>query len=116
MAKKFKEDWYELECKKCDGEGKIESDKSNRMKKCKKCDGKGKIDVFVDACHECGGHRKVECDCTGGLGKKHADDDCYACGGKGKHICPVCDGRGFDIDCIINAGVTIDESWQSDDD
>lgn len=35
-------------------------------------------------CPECGGKGKVECDWTGGCGKKAADDDCYACGGSGK--------------------------------
>lgn len=110
MAKKFKADWYKLDCKKCDGEGEIENSKG-KMKKCKKCEGKGKIDVYVDECYECGGDRKVECDCTGGLGKKAADDDCPACGGKGRHVCPVCDGRGYDADCLKDAGVAIDELW-----
>lgn len=113
MGKKFKEGWYTFECKKCDGEGKVE--KNNRLKKCKKCDGKGKIEVFVDACSECYGRRKVDCDCTGGLGKDNADDGCLACGGKGRHMCPVCKGRGFDIDCLIEAGVVIDEFWDEDE-
>jgi hypothetical protein len=115
MGKKFKEGWYTFECKKCDGEGKVESGKNNRLKTCKNCEGKGNKEVFVDACSECGGSRKVECDCTGGLGKDNADDDCYACGGKGKHMCPACEGRGFDIDCLIEAGVVIDEYWDEDE-
>lgn len=44
-------------------------------------------------CYECGGTGYVECDCTGGCGRKAADDDCPVCGGTGKHTCPVCHGR-----------------------
>ncbi len=44
-------------------------------------------------CYECGGTGYVDCDCTGGLGRKNADDDCPACGGTGKHICPACRGH-----------------------
>ncbi len=45
-------------------------------------------------CSECGGKKKVLCDCTGGVGKHAADDDCYACGGSGVHTCPACNGTG----------------------
>lgn len=105
MGKKFKAGDYYFTCAKCDGEGKVKS------KKCKKCDGNGKIKVYVEECYECGGKKRVECDCTGGLGKEKADDDCPACGGQGKHICPACDGRGYDVKCLIDAGVEIDASW-----
>lgn len=37
----------------------------------------------------------VECDCTGGMGKEFADDDCPVCDGTGEHSCPVCNGRGW---------------------
>lgn len=47
-----------------------------------------------EECYEC--HRGiVECDCTGGTGKRNAYDDCYACGGRGEHSCPVCGGRAY---------------------
>lgn len=36
--------------------------------------GKGKIKV---ECYHCGGSGVEECDCTGGCGKRAADDDCY---------------------------------------
>lgn len=45
-------------------------------------------------CDYCGGKGVVECDCTGGLGKRAADSDCYACGGSGVHTCPACNGSG----------------------
>lgn len=48
----------------------------------------------MSTCPECGGKRVVECDCTGGLGTSHADSDCPACGGDGKHTCPACGGTG----------------------
>lgn len=48
----------------------------------------------MSRCSECGGKGVVECDCTGGLGPEHADDDCPACGGEGKHTCPACGGTG----------------------
>ena len=35
-------------------------------------------------CYNCDGTGKEECDCTGGMGKRGADDDCPACGGSGK--------------------------------
>ena len=114
MAKRFKEDWYKLDCKKCDGEGTVENEKTGRENKCKKCNGKGKIKVYVDRCHECGGRRKVYCDCTGGLGKDKADSDCYACGGKGRHICPACKGGGYDQDCLNGKGVKEDALWEDD--
>lgn len=47
-------------------------------------------------CQECGGKKKVACNCTGGLGRKGANDDCPACGGEGVHMCFVCDGTGRD--------------------
>ena len=53
--------------------------------------------VKVD-CGYCGGDRVVPCDCTGGMGKKAADDDCLACGGEGEHTCPSCDGTGYWIE------------------
>ena len=54
-----------------------------------------KYDTDKETCPECGGDKKVECDCTGGIGKKGADDDCPACGGSGKITCPRCNGRGW---------------------
>lgn len=54
--------------------------------------GKGKIKV---ECYRCGGSGVEECDCTGGCGKRAADDDCYVCGGSGEHTCVVCRGRGY---------------------
>lgn len=45
-------------------------------------------------CGYCGGKGIVECDCTGGCGKKYADEDCPMCLGKGVHICPECNGTG----------------------
>ena len=45
-------------------------------------------------CYECDGSGKIECDCTGGMGKNAANEDCPACNGKGVHRCPVCDGTG----------------------
>lgn len=47
-------------------------------------------------CPECGGKGTVECNCTGGCGKRAADDDCYACGGSGVCTCPACGGSGKD--------------------
>lgn len=56
----------------------------------------GKYDSkYKERCGYCGGSGKVECDCTGGLGSKGADDDCFACGGTGIHVCPACDGKGW---------------------
>lgn len=49
-----------------------------------------------DECSECGGDKKVECDCTGGIGRKGADDDCPVCGGSGTHTCPECKGSGYE--------------------
>lgn len=49
-----------------------------------------------DKCSECGGKKKVECDCTGGIGRKGADDDCPVCGGSGVHTCPECKGSGYE--------------------
>lgn len=114
MGKKFKAGWYNLKCRKCDGEGEVENSQG-KLKKCKKCNSKGKIEIYVDECCECGGYKKVECDCTGGLGKKAANDDCPACGGRGEHDCPACDGRGFDVDRLKDEGVAIDELWEDDD-
>ena len=54
-----------------------------------------KYDNGKETCPECGGDRKVECDCTGGNGKRAADDDCPACGGRGEITCPRCNGRGW---------------------
>lgn len=110
MMKKFKAGSYKFDCSKCDGEGEIENSEG-KMKKCKQCEGKWKIKIFVDVCFECGGYRRVECDCTGGRGKKAADDDCYACGGQGEHDCPACGGRGCDVECLADNRVTIDELW-----
>ncbi len=42
-------------------------------------------------CPECSTGR-VECDCTGGIGRQGAADDCPACGGSGVHTCPACNG------------------------
>ena len=52
-------------------------------------------------CFWCGGTGEVECDCTGGVGRKGADDDCPGCGGEGVHPCPECHG----------SGETEDEDW-----
>ncbi len=49
-----------------------------------------------EKCGYCGGKGKVECDCTGGLGRKGANDDCYACGGSGVSMCPACEGSGYE--------------------
>ena len=49
-----------------------------------------------EECSECGGKRKVECDCTGGVGTKGASDNCPACGGSGVHTCPACNGTGWE--------------------
>lgn len=48
-----------------------------------------------EMCGYCGGSGKVECDCTGELGPAAADDDCFACGGTGIHVCPSCGGKGW---------------------
>ena len=109
MASRFKEGLYELECRQCGGEGRVESSKDNKLRKCKNCAGEGKIEIYVYACYECSGNREVECDCTGGLGKDRADDDCYACSGSGVHICPACNGYGFDYSELVAAGVIADE-------
>ena len=45
-------------------------------------------------CFWCGGSGKVECDCTCGMGKEHANYECLACGGEGYHTCPECHGSG----------------------
>ena len=47
-------------------------------------------------CSECGGSGRVECDCTDGVGRHAADDDCPGCGGRGVHTCPACHGTGRD--------------------
>ena len=80
--------WFKVPCKHCKKNGKA----------CSKCDGKGYTEVYIDECPECGGNCQVECDCTGGLGKKAADPDCIACGGDGEHTCPACKGIGYDLD------------------
>lgn len=49
-----------------------------------------------EKCDYCGGSGIVECDCTGGLGRKAADDDCLACGGSGRHSCPACIDETYD--------------------
>ena len=50
---------------------------------------------FKETCPECGGDKKVYCDCTGGGGKNWANDDCPMCGGRGEITCPRCHGRGW---------------------
>lgn len=47
-----------------------------------------------EKCFYCGGSGTVDCDCTGGVGPRAADDDCPACGGSGFHTCPECNGSG----------------------
>lgn len=48
----------------------------------------------MEKCHWCGGRCRVTCDCTGGVGREAAADDCPACGGSGYHTCPACGGTG----------------------
>jgi DnaJ-class molecular chaperone len=55
---------------------------------------KGVKEMAKDKCDYCNGRGKVECDCTGGLGKSAANDDCPACNGSGIHSCPACKGKG----------------------
>lgn len=45
-------------------------------------------------CEECNGKGRTECYCTGGGGKKFANEDCPACGGTGICPCPACGGTG----------------------
>ena len=128
---KFMGKWFKVPCETCDETGKIcqdcggegtldcdcDSDDECDMcggsgsydcpacVDCSACDGKGYNEVYVDECHECGGVRTVECDCTGGSGKKAADDDCYACGGDGEHTCPACRGNGYDLNDLEEHGI-----------
>ena len=89
-------------CEKCEGTGEVVC---TDCVVCSDCEGIGYIDVYVNDCPECIGDRKVECDCTGGLGKEAADDDCIVCGGRGEHICPVCNGTGYDNDELDEYGI-----------
>jgi len=52
----------------------------------------------MEKCHWCGGRCRVTCDCTGGVGREAAADDCPACGGSGYHTCPACGGTGRESD------------------
>ena len=89
-------------CELCSGSG---SHDCTACVKCSVCDGKGYTEVYIDECPECGGRRQVKCDCTGGLGKKAADNDCFACGGDGEHTCPACKGTGYDLYDLEEHGI-----------
>lgn len=127
--------WFKIPCEKCDETGKIcddcegygtvgcdvcSGDDDNCFKcsgtdevdctncvECSACEGNGFTEVFIDDCPECH-NGTVECDCTGGIGKHAADEDCYACGGKGEHSCPRCNGTGYDTDDLEEHGINPD--------
>ena len=47
-------------------------------------------------CNYCDGSGIVDCDCNGGI-EGTGNDDCPACGGSEKHMCPLCDGKGYEL-------------------
>ena len=58
-----------------------------------------------EQCIRCEGRGEVECDCQQdnspdpSLGLiLHSDSHCAACGGTGEHICPGCNGSGYERD------------------
>lgn len=83
------------ECRKCDGEGKIE---------CSNCDGEGGWDC--EECHgsgrcsHCHGEGSFTCKACKGTGI------CGKCRGRGKIWCPDCNGKGICFNCKGEKKVT----------